>query len=54
MTIPNADKDVEKLDHLFTASEDQMVQSLWKNILAVSIELNMQVSYDPAIAFFGH
>ena len=49
MTKPNADKDAEKLDHLYVASGNVKCTVILKYSLAVSYKTKHQLPYNPAI-----
>ena len=51
--ITSVDKDVDKLEPLYTWWECKMVQSLWKTVWRFLKNLNIELPYDPAILLLG-
>ena len=47
------DKNVEKLEPLYTICGNAIVQPLWKMVWRFLKKLNLEVPYDPAISFLG-
>lgn len=53
MIIPNADRNVEKLNHLYIAGENIKGCSHSENYLAITYKTKTFLPYDPGIALSG-